>query len=131
MKIWVAIVSVIGYILITELIGWIEKTNTWAARRDGNISITPGSKYGFGFELFRNDFFKNRRADGATHVEYLFLRILFLPILPVACYRVYSEDRAIVGTERWSIKEVLEDYFMIFIGAIAIISFLGFALGEE
>lgn len=101
-----------------------------------NTDLLLGSGNGIGFTLLGDDF----RYHNGSCVNYHFFTFLYIPIIPIGCYRVsegarYSSSHkhetvnyCIYGTERWSFLEVIHCYlqrlsvFMILIGITFVFS---------
>ncbi len=87
--------------------------------------------FGFGTRLIGGDAgfdFRSEYGDGLygkkTEVKYLFLSLLYLPIIPLGCYRVDSYSNEIIKDEKWSIGELLTIYFFFLGIPLAIIYFI-------
>ena len=123
----------IGILFKVSLVLGKRKANTLSPRYDGkNKNVSLGTGNGCGFAMSGTLFFNFREHDlskapfysyGETKVAYRFFTFLFIPIIPLGCYRIgsyssmvrhnrkrYSEAYTIYGTEKWLFWEVVSIY---------------------
>jgi hypothetical protein len=115
-----------------DLYGHLKKSSEYLlwlkAPKPEDYWLRPKSWIGTGLMFKGQDIGGSFRIKPDTHVEYLFFTILFLPIIPVECYRLVTRTRQIVSTEPLKIGEVLHIYFEYIIVLLAFLLVISFAL---